>query len=147
MSSPPKSDKASAPLRVLGVFDATMLVIGSVIGAGIFLVGGFVAESVGSAGGYLGVWLLGGLFALSGALCNGELGAMFPRGGGGDVYLRAGVGAGVGFRSGGGGGGRVCRGGGGSMCTSGPRSGRGLVSCRGGRAFGSAFRAPSRRWP
>lgn len=100
MPSPPTSDNASAPLRVLGVFDATMLVIGSVIGAGIFLVGGFVAESVGSAGGYLGVWLLGGLFALSGALCNGELGAMFPRGGGEYVYLRVAFGPGLGFLSG-----------------------------------------------
>jgi basic amino acid/polyamine antiporter, APA family len=94
------SDNPSAPLRVLGVFDATMLVIGSVIGAGIFLVGGFVAESVGSPGGYLGVWLLGGLFALSGALCNGELGAMFPRGGGEYVYLRAAFGPAFGFLSG-----------------------------------------------
>jgi basic amino acid/polyamine antiporter, APA family len=93
-------EKPSTPLRVLGVFDATMLVIGSVIGAGIFLVGGFVAESVGSPGGYLGVWLLGGLFALSGALCNGELGAMFPRGGGEYVYLRAAFGPAFGFLSG-----------------------------------------------
>src|SRR5580658_2630841 len=100
MSSPPKSDKASAPLRVLGVFDATMLVVGSVIGAGIFLVGGFVAESVGSPGGYLGVWLLGGLFALAGALCNGELGGMFPRGGGEYVYLREAYGPALGFLSG-----------------------------------------------
>jgi APA family basic amino acid/polyamine antiporter len=94
------SEKASAPLRILGVFDATMLVIGSVVGAGIFLVGGFVAESVRSPGGYLGVWLLGGVFALSGALCNGELGAMFPRGGGEYVYLREAFGPTVGFLSG-----------------------------------------------
>jgi len=96
------SDKppAPAPLRVLGVFDASMLVVGSVIGAGIFLVGGFVAESVSSPFGFLGVWLLGGLFALSGALCNGELGAMFPRGGGEYVYLREAFGGLFGFLSG-----------------------------------------------
>jgi APA family basic amino acid/polyamine antiporter len=93
-------DKPPAPLRVLGVFDASMLVVGSVIGAGIFLVGGFVAESVSSPFGFLGVWLLGGLFALSGALCNGELGAMFPRGGGEYVYLREAFGGLFGFLSG-----------------------------------------------
>jgi basic amino acid/polyamine antiporter, APA family len=93
-------DKPAVPLRVLGVFDASMLVVGSVIGSGIFLVGGWVAESIGSAGGYLGVWLVGGLFALSGALCNGELGAMFPRGGGEYVYLRESFGPALGFLSG-----------------------------------------------
>src|SRR5580658_1277718 len=97
---PRMSDPPSAPLRVLGVFDATMLVIGSVIGAGIFLVGGFVAESVSSPLGFLGAWLVGGLFALSGALCNGELGAMFPRGGGEYVYLREAFGPAFGFLSG-----------------------------------------------
>jgi basic amino acid/polyamine antiporter, APA family len=95
------SDKPPAtPLRVLGVFDASMLVVGSVIGAGIFLVGGFVAESVNSPLGFLGVWVLGGLFALSGALCNGELGSMFPRGGGEYVYLREAFGELFGFLSG-----------------------------------------------
>jgi basic amino acid/polyamine antiporter, APA family len=93
-------DKPTVPLRILGVFDASMLVVGSVIGAGIFLVSGFVAGSVGSAGGFLGVWLLGGLFALCGALCNGELGAMFPRGGGEYVYLREAFGPALGFLSG-----------------------------------------------
>jgi APA family basic amino acid/polyamine antiporter len=77
-----------------------MLVVGSVVGAGIFLVGGFVAESVRSPFGFLGVWLLGGAFALSGALCNAELGALFPRGGGEYVYLRESFGAGLGFLSG-----------------------------------------------
>ncbi len=96
----PSGDPAAAPLRLLGVFDASMLVVGSVIGAGIFLVGGFVAESVSSPLGFLGVWLLGGLFALSGALCNGELGAMFPRGGGEYVYLREAFGKPLGFLSG-----------------------------------------------
>jgi APA family basic amino acid/polyamine antiporter len=88
------------PLRILGVFDASMLVIGSVVGAGIFLVGGFVAESVTSPAAFLGVWLLGGLFALAGALCNGELGVLFPRGGGEYVYLSEAFGSGLGFLSG-----------------------------------------------
>jgi APA family basic amino acid/polyamine antiporter len=88
------------PLRILGVFDASMLVIGSVVGAGIFLVGGFVAESVTSPAAFLGVWLLGGIFALCGALCNGELGVLFPRGGGEYIYLSEAFGSGLGFLSG-----------------------------------------------
>ncbi len=100
--SPAPSPGADRPElhRVLGVFDAAMLVVGSVIGAGIFLVGGYVAGSVESPMGFLGVWVLGGAFALSGALCNGELGAMFPRGGGEYVYLREAFGEGFGFLSG-----------------------------------------------
>lgn len=88
------------PLRILGVFDASMLVVGSVVGAGIFLVSGYVAATVTSPGSFLGVWLLGGVFALSGALCNGELGVLFPRGGGEYVYLSEAFGSGLGFLSG-----------------------------------------------
>jgi APA family basic amino acid/polyamine antiporter len=77
-----------------------MLVIGNVIGAGIFLVGADVAKSTHSPYVFLGLWLLGGAFALSGALCNGELGAMFPRGGGEYVYLSRAYGPRVGFLSG-----------------------------------------------
>jgi APA family basic amino acid/polyamine antiporter len=88
------------PLKILGVFDASMLVVGSVVGAGIFLVSGFVASSVTSPAAFLGVWVLGGLFALSGALCNGELGVLFPRGGGEYVYLSEAFGRGLGFLSG-----------------------------------------------
>jgi APA family basic amino acid/polyamine antiporter len=77
-----------------------MLVIGSVVGAGIFLVSGFVARTATSPAAFLGAWLLGGLFALCGALCNGELGVMFPRGGGEYVYLSHAYGSGLGFLSG-----------------------------------------------
>lgn len=98
--SAPTTELPATPLRVLGVFDAAMLVVGSVVGAGIFLVGGFVAESVRSPLGFLGVWVAGGAFALSGALCNAELGALFPRGGGEYVYLRESFGEGLGFLSG-----------------------------------------------
>src|SRR5579862_4384771 len=62
--------------------------------------GGFVAGSVSSPLGFLGMWLVGGLFALSGALCNGELGSMLPRGGGEYVYLREAFGELFGFLSG-----------------------------------------------
>ena len=88
------------PLRILGLFDASMLVVGSVVGAGIFLVSGWVASTVTSPGALLAVWLLGGVFALSGALCNGELGVLFPRGGGEYVYLSEAFGSGLGFLSG-----------------------------------------------
>jgi APA family basic amino acid/polyamine antiporter len=91
---------APAPARELGVLDAAFVVTGSIIGAGIFLVSGVVAEHVQSPAGFLGVWLVGGLLALAGALTNGELGSLFPRGGGEYVYLREAYGPAFGFLSG-----------------------------------------------
>jgi amino acid transporter len=76
------------PRRGLGVMDASLLVVGSILGAGIFFVSESVAANVRSPAAFFGVWLVGGLVALAGALCNGELGAVFPRGGGEYVYLR-----------------------------------------------------------
>jgi APA family basic amino acid/polyamine antiporter len=89
-----------APVRALGVLDAAFLVTGSIIGAGIFFVGQSVAKSVSSPAGFLGVWLAGGLLALAGALSNGELGGLFPRGGGEYVFLREAYGARASFLSG-----------------------------------------------
>ena len=86
--------------RGLGAADASLMVVGSILGAGIFLVSGVVAENVRSPAGFFGAWLVGGLVALAGALCNGELGALFPVGGGEYVYLREAYGAPVGFLSG-----------------------------------------------
>ena len=74
--------------RRLNLFDATMLVIGGVIGAGIFLNPAVVAQRVGTAGLTLAAWVLGGLVAIAGALCFAELGAIKPQAGGGYVYLR-----------------------------------------------------------
>lgn len=65
-----------------------MLVVSSVIGSGIFLTPGTVAGLVPHPGAILGIWLLGGLLSLVGALANAELGAMYPRAGGDYVYLR-----------------------------------------------------------
>jgi APA family basic amino acid/polyamine antiporter len=65
-----------------------MMVMGGIIGAGIFLNPAIVAQRVGTAGLTLGVWVLGGAVALAGAFCFGELGARRPRAGGGYVYLR-----------------------------------------------------------
>ena len=74
--------------RRLGPFSATMVVVGGIIGAGIFLNPAIVAQRVGSAGLTLAAWGIGALIALAGALCFGELGSRRPRAGGGYVYLR-----------------------------------------------------------
>jgi APA family basic amino acid/polyamine antiporter len=70
-----------------------MLVMGGIIGAGIFLNPSVVAQRVGSAGLTVGVWVIGGVIALAGAFCFAELGANRPQAGGGYVYLRDGLGS------------------------------------------------------
>ncbi len=75
--------------RVLSLRDATMLVVSSVIGVGIFLTPGEVAQLLPHPLWFCAAWVAGGLLALAGALANAELGAMFPRAGGNYVYLRA----------------------------------------------------------
>lgn len=75
-------------LRALSLPDATFLVVASVIGSGIFLTPGRIADLLPHAGIFLLVWVVGGLLSLAGALANAELGAMFPRAGGDYVYLR-----------------------------------------------------------
>ncbi|HVN85366.1 MAG TPA: amino acid permease [Candidatus Binatia bacterium] len=74
--------------RGLSLTDATMLVVSSVIGVGIFLTPGAVANVLPSPRLFLLAWLTGGLLSLAGALANAELGAMFPHAGGDYVYLR-----------------------------------------------------------
>jgi len=74
--------------RRLGLFSSTMLVVGGIIGAGIFLNPAIVAQRVGTAPLTLAAWVSGALIALAGALCFGELGSRLPRAGGGYVYLR-----------------------------------------------------------
>ncbi len=74
--------------RRLGTFDATMVVVGAIVGAGIFLNPAIVAQRVGTPGLVLLAWGLGGVIAFVGALCFAELGARLPRAGGGYVYLR-----------------------------------------------------------
>ena len=74
--------------RELGLFDAAMLVVASVIGAGIFFAPGQVAQFLPDPTWILIAWLIGGGLSLAGALANAELGAMFPRAGGDYVYLR-----------------------------------------------------------
>jgi APA family basic amino acid/polyamine antiporter len=72
----------------LGLFDATMLVAGSMIGSGIFIVSADISHDVGSAGWLLLVWGLTGVITVMGALSYGELAAMMPHAGGQYVYLR-----------------------------------------------------------
>jgi APA family basic amino acid/polyamine antiporter len=86
--------------RGLGVIDASLIVVGCIVGAGIFLVSPYVAREVRSPAAFLATWLFGGAVALSGALSNGELGGLFPRSGGEYVYLREAYGPGLGFLSG-----------------------------------------------
>ena len=74
--------------RSLGLLDGTMLVAGSMIGSGIFIVSADILRTVGSAGYLLVVWAIAGAMTVIGALSYGELSAMFPNAGGQYVYLR-----------------------------------------------------------
>src|SRR5690606_17390660 len=74
--------------RELGLFDGTMIVAGSMIGSGIFIVSSDIARNVGSAGWLIFIWVLTGVITLIAALSYGELSAMFPKAGGQYVYLR-----------------------------------------------------------
>src|SRR5437899_11395819 len=75
--------------RTLGLRDLILIVVGTVIGSGIFTVPGAVLrQTEGDVGVALLVWLLGGALSLVGALAYGELGAMLPEAGGGYVYVR-----------------------------------------------------------
>jgi len=92
-------DKEKKPqfLRKLNLLDSTSLVIGAVIGSGIFMTAGFIAEYLPSPGLILIVWLVGGLITISGALSFAELGAMFPKAGGQYIYIREAYGPWAGF--------------------------------------------------
>lgn len=72
----------------LGLLDGTMLVAGSMIGSGIFIVSADITRNVGSAGWLIVVWLLTGFMTLTAALSYGELSGMFPKAGGQYVYLK-----------------------------------------------------------
>lgn len=81
-------DTPSAPSRRVTAFTATCLLISSVIGSGIFTTTGFLARDLGEPLSILCLWVVGALFALSGAMCYSELGAALPFVGGEYVYLR-----------------------------------------------------------
>jgi basic amino acid/polyamine antiporter, APA family len=72
----------------LGLFDATMIVAGSMIGSGIFIVSSDITRNVGSAGWLIAVWLITGFMTITAAVSYGELSGMFPKAGGQYVYLK-----------------------------------------------------------
>ncbi|MBD1387591.1 amino acid permease [Mucilaginibacter rigui] len=72
----------------LSLLDGTMLVAGSMIGSGIFIVSADITRNVGSAGWLIAVWIITGFMTLTAALSYGELSAMFPKAGGQYVYLK-----------------------------------------------------------
>jgi APA family basic amino acid/polyamine antiporter len=92
MTAAPASRAATALdtefTRGLGLFDSTMVVVGSMVGSGIFIVSADMSRTLGSAGWLLAAWVLTGILTVIGALAYGELSAMMPRAGGQYVYLR-----------------------------------------------------------
>ncbi|MGY3211625.1 APC family permease [Mucilaginibacter sp. HD30] len=72
----------------LGLLDGTMLVAGSMIGSGIFIVAADIIRNVGSAGWLIAVWLITGFMTLTAAVSYGELSAMYPKAGGQYIYLK-----------------------------------------------------------
>src|SRR3954471_15550085 len=86
--SQPSAPEQDQFIRGLGLLDSTMLVAGSMIGFGVFIVSSIIARQVGSPGWLLVVWVVTGLLTLMAALSYGELAAMMPKAGGQYVYLR-----------------------------------------------------------
>jgi len=90
-ASPPKL------VRGLSLLDATMIVVGSMIGSGIFITSAESSRLVGSPGWLIVAWALAGVLTITGALCCAELAAMWPRAGGQYVFLREAYGPSIGF--------------------------------------------------
>lgn len=84
----PNIKKVSDLRRSLTLLDAVMILVGSVIGSGIFLVPSDIAREVGSFGMIIAVWMIAGILSLFGALSYAELGSMIPHAGGQYAYLR-----------------------------------------------------------
>jgi APA family basic amino acid/polyamine antiporter len=94
-----EASDTSAPklVRGFGLLDASMIVVGSMIGSGIFITSAESARLVGSPGWLLVAWALAGVLTITGALCCAELAAMWPRAGGQYVFLREAYGPSIGF--------------------------------------------------
>ena len=84
-------------VRALGPIDATMIVIGSMIGSGIFITSAESSRLSGAPGWLLLAWAIAGLLTITGALCCSELATMMPRAGGVYVFLREAYGHSIGF--------------------------------------------------
>src|SRR5215211_6039745 len=84
-------------VRGLSLLDATMIVVGSMIGSGIFITSAESSRLVGSPGWLIAAWALAGVLTITGALCCAELAAVWPRAGGEYVFLREAYGPAAGF--------------------------------------------------
>ena len=91
------SEQRGRLLRVLGIGFGIAVIIGNTIGAGIFRAPGSIAEQLPHPALFLGVWVLGGLYALLGAISLSELGAMIPKSGGQYAFARYALGEYAGF--------------------------------------------------
>lgn len=85
------------PRKELSLFDSTCIIVGIIVGAGIYEISPMVAANMPGFSGVLGIWLLGGLLALAGALCYAELATTYPREGGDYVYLSRAYGGWAGY--------------------------------------------------
>src|SRR5262249_25172769 len=94
--TPPNATNAEF-VRGLGLWDATAIVAGSMVGSGIFIVSADIARQVGAPAWLLAVWLLTAVMTITSALSYGELAAMMPQAGGQYVYLREAYGPLAGF--------------------------------------------------
>src|SRR5919106_243284 len=101
MTSVATADRVTQPqtefVKAMTLTDATMLVAGSMIGSGIFIVSADIARAVGSPFWLIAVWVVTGIITILGALAYGELAAMYPRAGGQYVFLRESMGPLMGF--------------------------------------------------
>lgn len=86
-----------APRKELSLFDSTCIIVGIIIGAGIYQTAPTVAACMGGWAGIMGIWLLGGLLALTGALCYAELATAYPHEGGDYVYQTRAYGSWAGY--------------------------------------------------
>src|SRR3979490_1087848 len=93
----PTLDQSPQLERRLGLLDATMIVMGSMIGSGIFITSAESARLIGAPGWLLLAWAGAGLLTITGALCCSELATMMPRAGGVYVFLREAYGKSIGF--------------------------------------------------
>ena len=87
----------AGPRKELSLFDSTCIIVGIIIGVGIYETAPIVAASMGSRIGTLAVWLAGGLLALTGALCYAELATAYPQEGGDYVYQSRAYGSWAGY--------------------------------------------------
>jgi APA family basic amino acid/polyamine antiporter len=83
--------------RRLNLLDAILLIIGNVVGAGIFTTSGFLAGELPQPLFFIGIWIIGGLLTLCGALTYAEMAGMFPHSGGDYQFLKAAYGSWAGF--------------------------------------------------